>query len=86
MVSIDSPTSGTLSDNETVTVSIENFGENPVTSFEISFQVNSGEIITEFVTNVAIQPGDVYQYSFTQTARGIVFVSFPLKCQTGNFP
>ena len=68
VVSIDSPTSGTLSDNESVTVSIENFGENPVTSFEISFQVNSGEIITEFVTNVAIQPGDVYQYTFTQTA------------------
>ena len=53
MISIDSPTSGTLSDNETVTVSIENFGENLVTSFETSFQVNSGEIITEFVTNNA---------------------------------
>ena len=68
MVSIDSPTSGTLSDNETVTVSIENFGENPVTSFEVSFQVNTGEIITELVSNVAFQPGDVYQYTFTQTA------------------
>ena len=68
VVSIDSPTSGTLSDSETVTISIENFGENPVTSFEVSFQVNSGEIITEFISNVDVQPGDIYQYTFTQTA------------------
>ena len=67
VVSIDSPSSGTLSENETVIVSIENFGENPVTSFEVSFQVNTGEVITEFVSNVTIQPGDIYQYTFTQT-------------------
>ena len=59
--------SGTLSENEMVSVSIENFGENTVTSFEVSFQVDNGDIISESVSNVIIQPGEVYQYSFDQT-------------------
>jgi len=45
--SIDSPLSGTLSNAETVTVSITNYGENEVSNFEVSYQINNGSVVTE---------------------------------------
>ena len=47
VVNIDSPTSGTLSSNENVTVTIFNYGESEASNFDVSFQVDGGEVITE---------------------------------------
>ena len=44
--SIDSPLSGTLSNAETVTVSIFNYGENEASNFEVSYQVDGGSVVT----------------------------------------
>ena len=41
---IDSPVSGTLTDSESVTVSITNFGENAASNFDVSFQVDGGAV------------------------------------------
>ena len=50
VVSIDSPVTGTLTDSETVTVSIFNYGENDISNFDVSFELNSGGVVTETYT------------------------------------
>ena len=47
ITSIDSPETGNLSDNENITITLRNFGENDISNFDISFQINEGNIITE---------------------------------------
>ena len=47
ITSIDSPETGNLSDNENITITLRNFGENDISNFDISFQINGGNIITE---------------------------------------
>ena len=50
--SIDSPETGSLSDNENITITLRNFGENDISNFDISFQVNGGNIVTETFSGV----------------------------------
>ena len=50
VISIDSPISGILTNSETVTVSIFNYGVNAASNFDISYQIDSGTIITETYT------------------------------------
>ena len=47
ITSIDSPQNGNLSNNETITITLRNFGENDISDFDISFQINGGDIVTE---------------------------------------
>lgn len=67
IVSIDEPTNGTLSDTETVTVTISNFGENEQTDIPVTFQVDGGVIISEVLTG-PLASGATVQYTFTTTA------------------
>ena len=66
VVSVDSPVTGTLTDTETVTVSIFNYGENDISNFDVSFQVNSGAVITETYTGT-IGTGETVQHTFSTT-------------------
>ena len=64
--SIDSPVSGTLTDSESVTVSITNFGENAATNFDVSFQVDGGEVVTETYTGT-VASEETVQHTFSTT-------------------
>jgi len=47
VVNIESPTTGTLTSSENITVTIFNYGENDASNFDITYQVDGGAIITE---------------------------------------
>ncbi len=66
VVSIDSPSTGVLSDNENIIVTLENFGENTVSNFDISYQVNSGNAITESFTG-SLAYNETSQFTFYTT-------------------
>ena len=66
VVSIDSPVTGTLTDTETVTVSIFNYGENDISNFDVSFQLNSGAVVTETYTGT-VGTGETVQHTFSTT-------------------
>ena len=67
VVSIDSPLSGLLSDEETVTVSIFNYGEDAVSNFDVSYQLDSGNIITETYSGT-VASTETVQHTFSTTA------------------
>ena len=66
VVSIDSPVSGLLTDSEIVSVTISNFGENSISNFDVSYQLDDGTIITETFTGT-IASGETAQYTFNAT-------------------
>ena len=66
IVSIDTPVSGTLTDNESVTITIFNYGENDISNFEVSYQLDGGDITTETFTG-SIVTGESAQYTFSAT-------------------
>ncbi len=68
VVSITTPTSGiNLSDEEIVTAIIRNNGSDPITNFDISFDVNGANVITETYTGTIASLGRA-EYTFTATA------------------
>ena len=66
VVSIDSPITGTLTDSEAVTVSIFNYGENDISNFDVSFQVDGGAVVTETYSGT-IGTGETAQHTFSTT-------------------
>ena len=66
IVSIDSPTSGTLTSTETITITIHNFGLNTQTNIPVSFQINGGTIINETFSG-SLSGSENVQYSFSAT-------------------
>ena len=65
--SIDSPNDGILSSNEVITVTITNYGENSISNFDVSYQIDGGSVITETFTSTIIS-GESSQFSFSTTA------------------
>ncbi|AUC13944.1 hypothetical protein BTO06_01705 [Tenacibaculum sp. SZ-18] len=55
VLSIDSPTSGTLSNSEQITVTIKNFGRSDQSNFPVSYRINGGTTITENYTGTISQ-------------------------------
>ncbi len=68
LFSIVSPKSGcSLSATESVTVSIKNNGSGPITSFDVSYTLDSGTAVIEGAADI-ILPGEEYFYTFGVTA------------------
>ena len=67
VVSVDSPVSGLLSDSESVTVSIFNYGEESVSNFDVSYQLDSGTVITETYTGT-VASIETVQHTFSTSA------------------
>ena len=67
VVSIDSPITSTLTASEQITITIENYGNNTLTSVPVSYSVNGGADVNETWTG-SMAPGTTAQYTFTQTA------------------
>ena len=67
IISIDTPFSGVLSTNQSVTVTIQNLGEADVSGFDVSYQIgNNVEVIETY--SETITSGSIAQYTFTTTA------------------
>jgi len=67
VVSIDTPVSGLLSNSESVTVSIFNYGEDAVSNFDVSYQMDSGTVITETYFGT-VESTETVQHTFSTTA------------------
>ena len=66
VVNLDSPVTGTLTSSENVTVTIFNYGESEASNFDVSFQLNNGEIITETYTGT-LGSAQTDQFTFSTT-------------------
>ncbi|MCT8339632.1 GEVED domain-containing protein [Flavobacteriaceae bacterium TK19130] len=67
VVSIDQPVTGTLSATETVEITIFNYGQNPASNFDVTYQVDGGPVVTETFTGT-INSAETATYTFTATA------------------
>ena len=66
-LSIDEPESGNLSDSESIIISIQNNGNNVASNFDVSYQINDGETVSE-TYSASLASGTSTQYTFSQTA------------------
>ena len=66
VTSIDSPVNGSLTSSEIISVTITNYGENSISNFDVSFQVDGGSVITENFSGT-ILTAESAQYSFSST-------------------
>ena len=67
VTNITNPVTGSLSNAETVTIEIFNYGENDVSNFEVSYSVNGGAEVVETFTET-LASGTSAEYSFAGTA------------------
>lgn len=82
VVSIDSPESGTLSNSETVKVTIFNYGEDSASNFPVTFQVDGGTVVTETFSGT-IPSATTAEYTFTATANlGTVGTTYSITAAT----
>lgn len=64
---INSPTSGTLSEEEEITVTVHNYGVDTLTNIPINYQIDTGDIVSEIIPG-PIALGESLEYTFAQTA------------------
>ncbi|MDD3891290.1 MAG: T9SS type A sorting domain-containing protein [Bacteroidales bacterium] len=84
--SIDNEAHSLFGDRNIV-ATVKNVGINPINSFDIQYQVNNGNTVTENVTNVLINPNEIYTYTFYSTweaTAGIYDVNVGLSNINGN--
>jgi hypothetical protein len=82
VVSIDSPQTGTLSNSETVTITIFNYGQNSASNIPVTFQVDGGTVISETFTGT-IASAATAQYTFTATANlGTIGQTYSITSET----
>jgi len=82
VVSIDSPESGTLSNSETVKITIFNYGEDSASNFPVTFQVDGGTVVTETFPGT-IPSATTAEYTFTATANlGTVGTTYSITAAT----
>jgi len=64
---ITAPTSGVLSTNEHISITIQNYGLQSISNFPVKYQIDNGSVITEnFVASIA--PGASANFTFATTA------------------
>ena len=67
VLSIDSPESGVLSNNENISITVRNYGVLGVSNIEVYYQINGGNPISEIVPG-AIISGQSVEYTFETSA------------------
>jgi len=67
VLSIDSPVSGVLSNNENITVTVRNYGVMGASNVDVFYQINGGNQIIETLEGV-IMAGQSVEYTFTTAA------------------
>ncbi len=63
-INIDAPASGILTNQETVTITIFNYGQLDASNFDVSYQIDGGTLVTETFTGT-IASNESAQYTFT---------------------
>ncbi|MDR0682782.1 MAG: choice-of-anchor J domain-containing protein [Dysgonamonadaceae bacterium] len=85
VIAVTAPVSGiNLTNVETVTVTVKNFGTTELTNVPVKFEINGGEPVTETIEGpIAINSGEV-SYTFTATAdlSASVTADFTVKAYT----
>ncbi len=67
VVAITAPTDGSLSNAETVSVTIFNYGTNQASNFDVTYQVDGGALVTETFTGT-LASNTSSEFSFTTTS------------------
>ena len=67
VISIDTPTDGSLSNAETITVTVRNFGELDASGFNVTYQVDGGGVVSEAYAGT-LAAGATAQHVFATTA------------------
>ena len=67
VIDIESPTDGILTNAETVTVTVRNYGTSPISNVPVSFSVDGTEVANEIISDI-INPQQNVSYTFTATA------------------
>ena len=87
IVSVNSPTDGSLTNSENITVSIFNYGEDSVSNFDISYQIDSETVVTETYTG-SLESNETGEYTFSTTAdlssAGIIYEICAYSSLTGD--
>jgi len=65
VVSIDAPATGDLTNMETITVTIFNFGEDAASTFNVIYQINGGTVVSEAYNGPTIDSNTSQQFTFT---------------------
>ena len=65
ITSIDSPETGNLTENENITITLRNFGENDISNFDISFQINGDNTVNENFSGTISSTQSVQYTSYT---------------------
>ena len=63
VLTIDSPDSGVLSNNENISITVRNYGVLGVSNIEVYYQINGGNPISEILPG-AIISGQSVEYTF----------------------
>lgn len=67
VIEINQPEDGLLSENETIEITIRNFGVNTQSNFDITYQIDGGTVITETFTG-SIESATNETFTFSTTA------------------
>ena len=67
VISIDTPVTGDLTNNETVTVTVFNYGTSAASGFDVTYQIDGGSVVSQAFSG-SIASGATAQHTFTVTA------------------
>lgn len=81
VIEITSPESGAELGNETVTVTVRNFGSNVQNNFTVLYTVDGGAPVVETITT-PINSQETISYTFTQTADLSAFATYSITATT----
>jgi len=81
VIAITSPNSSFTLANETITVSIENFGANSESNFAVAYTLNGGTPVVENITST-LNAGQTMTYDFTTVADMTALIDFDIVAYT----
>ena len=68
VIDITAPIDGDLSAPQSVTVTVRNFGLDPMSTFDVTYQVDSGPVVTEAYSGATLNAGETASFTFATTA------------------
>ena len=70
--------------DDVVTLLVGNAGTMPVISFDAAYRINGGGIVTESAAGVIVAPGEVVEYTFSQTFDSSVPTDYTVEAWVSN--
>jgi hypothetical protein len=83
VININQPVDGLLGENETIQITVRNFGHNTQSNFNVSYQIDGGTVVTETFTST-IESATNETFTFSATADfSIVGQTYSITASTG---